>query len=100
MAPWGMYSKVMADLMVLELGPPVRASRKGWLVLGVSGLALLSALMMAGPIVLQARGTRLRVASGAGAGRAPERERREMVRRRLVVDSKRILFERLKCPLT
>lgn len=62
--------------MVLELGPPVRASSNVGPSEEVSGVALCSTFRL-GPSVEQARGTRSAVASGAAAGRAYERERSE-----------------------
>lgn len=56
--------------MVLELAPPVRASSKVEPEDGVFGSALRSTLMLEGASVMQERGTRSAVASGAGAGRA------------------------------
>ncbi len=56
--------------MVLELAPPVRASPKVEPVDGVSGYALRRMLILEGASVMQERGTRSAVASGAGAGRA------------------------------
>ncbi len=72
-APAGMWLNVTTDLTVLELGPPVRASSNVWPLEGASGKALRRTLMLEGPRVEQARGTRSAVASGTAAGRACER---------------------------